>query len=158
MTRNVFEKYFYPENLKLASFTERVPVPPKTDSQTMTLSQCSIQGPVVYVCGRYRKLSRELCQSPWVLDGRRVMEDSVQEIIAQQVSPYFGTVDSKKIIFMSSGREDVDVRCLGNGRPFALEIVDSRKSVLPMSIAASMELAVEKSGKVSIQNLQLIER
>jgi len=63
-----------------------------------------------------------------------------------------------KIIFSSSGREDVDVRCLGKGRPFVLEIPDARKSTLPRSIAGKMEISIEKSEKVSIRDLQLVNR
>lgn len=32
--------------------------------------------------------------------------------------------------FHSGGREDIDVRMLGNGRPFAIELVDPHQGVL----------------------------
>lgn len=89
------------------------------------------------------------------------MDESVQEIIAREVAPYFSVdpvAQVEQINFMSSGREDIDVRCLGKGRPFVLELVNSKKCVLPSSIAADMELAVDKSKKVSIQHLQLVKR
>lgn len=113
------------------------------------------------MAGRYRKLSRELSQSPWILGGKRVMADSVSEIIAREIAPYFSVdpvAQVEQINFMSSGREDIDVRCLGKGRPFVLELVNSKKSTLPLNIAADMELAVDKSKKVSVQHLQLVKR
>eukprot|EP00041_Stephanoeca_diplocostata_P016211 m.318783 g.318783 ORF g.318783 m.318783 type:complete len:664 (-) comp20290_c2_seq1:282-2273(-) len=48
---------------------------------------------------------------------------SVEELIMPRVKELFG-VDKAK--FSSSGREDVDVRMLGNGRPFVLELLDPK--------------------------------
>lgn len=88
-------------------------------------------------------------------------EDSLQEIIAKELAPYFGIdpiEQSDKITFMSSGREDIDVRCLGKGRPFVMEFTDSRIATLPKEVAADMECRVDSSQQVSIQHLQLVKR
>lgn len=112
MTRNLFEKHFYPDNLNMEEVVKHLPVPPSQVSVPIKLSKCTIAGPTIFVAGRYRKLSRNLSQSPWIINGKRMKEDSLQEIIAREVAPYFG-IDpigqSDKIIFMSSGREDIDV-------------------------------------------------
>lgn len=161
MTRNAFEKHFFPQNLNLKDCVEHLPVPPNTVTTPIRLTKCTVSGPTIFVAGRYRKLSRELSQSPWILGGKRVMEESVQEIIAREIAPYFSVDPVKQveqINFMSSGREDIDVRCLGKGRPFVLELVDSKRSLLPSNIAAKMELAVDKSKKVSVHHLQLVKR
>lgn len=50
------------------------------------------------------------------------------------------------------------VRCLGKGRPFVLELLDSRKTTLPTQMAADMEIRVDKSELVSIHHLQLVKR
>lgn len=69
------------------------------------------------------------------------------------------SADTKdRIIFSSSGREDVDVRCLGNGRPFLLEIPDSYRTALPDSVAADIERIVDQSLLVSIKDLQIVTR
>lgn len=71
-------------------------------------------GPNLYIGGRYRKLSRDLSQTPWILNGKRMKEESVQEIICKVICPFFGLdLEEQKemVIFMGSGREDVDV-CL----------------------------------------------
>lgn len=39
--------------------------------------------------GRYAKFSRELSQSPWVADGARVSESSVQELITGPLNKHF---------------------------------------------------------------------
>lgn len=166
MTRNSFEKYYFPDNLDLDLCAKHLPVPPDTVSTPIRLDKCTVSGPTLFVAGRYRKLSDRLCQSPWILGGKRIMEESVQEIITRAIVPYFGVIeniDKKKnkqnqINFMASGREDVDVRCLGNGRPFVVEIVNSKKTKLPVEIAADMENEVDASGKVSVHHLQLVKR
>lgn len=69
------------------------------------------------------------------------------------------SADAKdRIVFSSSGREDVDVRCLGNGRPFVLEIPDSYKTVLSCEIAEKIEGLVSESKLVSIKDLQIVTR
>lgn len=69
------------------------------------------------------------------------------------------SVDAKdRITFSSSGREDVDVRCLGNGRPFVLEIPDSYKTVLPGDIADRIEALISDSKMVSVKDLQMVTR
>ena len=55
-----------------------------------------------YVAGRYNKYSRELPQTPWLLDGKRVLESSVEEMIAD---PLKKLVKMDGVKFGSSGRE-----------------------------------------------------
>jgi tRNA pseudouridine synthase 10 len=52
---------------------------------------------------------------------------SVEEHIAQDIKQeVFGT---DKVILHAAGREDIDVRMLGKGRPFILEMVNPKKGV-----------------------------
>lgn len=44
----------------------------------------------IYVAGRYCKYSRELSQSPWIIDGVKTMETSVQEIIFEKIVTCLG--------------------------------------------------------------------
>lgn len=157
VTRNYFEKYFVPKNIKLEKFREKFPIPPTAPSASIQLEKITLTGPTVFVAGRYNKFSRELSQSPWVLNGKRVSEGSVQEIIADEIAPFF-KVPATSITFMSSGREDVDVRCLGRGRPFVFEIMDSKKNILDIPSAVVMEQQVTKSRLVAIRDVQMIRR
>ncbi|MEX1026166.1 MAG: tRNA pseudouridine(54/55) synthase Pus10 [Planctomycetota bacterium] len=94
----------------------------------------------VFLEARYRKLSRDLPQTVFFCPEckghprrRRKCErcegfgkltrDSVQELVAWVVAKGFGT---RKTKFHGAGREDVDVRMLGDGRPFVLELVDPK--------------------------------
>uniref|UniRef100_A0A2H1W737 tRNA pseudouridine(55) synthase n=1 Tax=Spodoptera frugiperda TaxID=7108 RepID=A0A2H1W737_SPOFR len=79
----------------------------------------------LYLAGRYVKLSRALPQTPWLVNGRRMMHSSVQEIIFEPIAALYRLspeAAEHRLKFMSAGREDVDVRCLGDGRPFAVEV------------------------------------
>lgn len=78
----------------------------------------------VYMQGRYLKFQRGLSQTPWVLDGERMGESSVEECIGDIALPFFRGSGYK---FHTAGREDVDVRMLGNGRPFILEILGKQQ-------------------------------
>lgn len=111
MSRNFFEKHFFPDNLDLEELQKCLPVP-SVPTDPIKLARFSITGPMVYVGGRYRKLSRDLSQTPWILNGTRMKECSVQEIINEEICPYFGLnsrEQAEKVTFMGSGREDVDV-------------------------------------------------
>lgn len=161
ITRTLFDKNFYPENLDLDKCIEHLPVPPVSLTTPIKLAKCFVTGPTIFVAGRYCKLSRDLSQTPWVLDGKRMKEDSLQEIIARKIAPHFGVnveTNKEKVVFMSSRREDIDVRCLGKGRPFALEIQDSKKLVLPPQDAAKIELQIDGSEIVSVHHLQVVNR
>ena len=72
----------------------------------------------------YNKFSRELSQTPWLIDGERKSESSVEEHICQPLSEF---VLASEWRFSASGREDVDVRMLGTGRPFVVEFINPRR-------------------------------
>jgi len=50
--------------------------------------------------------------------------NSVQEIIAEAVTRVTG---ARKVSLHACGREDIDVRCLGNGRPFVLKVEGAQR-------------------------------
>ncbi|CAG8434886.1 12898_t:CDS:10 [Ambispora gerdemannii] len=79
----------------------------------------------VYMGGRYTKFSRNLPQTPWIINGVRLKEGSVAEIIGIKIKQLFRADD---YTFVPSGREDFDVRMLGNGRPFYIELKNPRRA------------------------------
>jgi tRNA pseudouridine synthase 10 len=98
-----------------------------------------------FVYGRYRKLERDIPQTEWPCrecggtgemlgDGGAVDCDhcegtgymyptSVEEEIAPHVRE---AMDGESATFHGAGREDVDARMLGTGRPFVVEVEDPR--------------------------------
>ncbi|EEY56449.1 tRNA pseudouridine synthase, putative [Phytophthora infestans T30-4] len=103
----------------LTSMPESIKSPPSRLT-TAPEAAASFERDSVYMQGRYLKFQRGLSQTPWVLDGVRMGESSVEECIGDVALPFFRGSSYK---FHTAGREDVDVRMLGNGRPFILEIL-----------------------------------
>lgn len=159
-----------------------------------SLMSCEISHANIFLLGTYRKMTRNLSQSPWFSNGERVGSFSLQEVIAAPILPFFfpegvrSVVLDEKILataaetaalypdnglsarragtqsennassdartnttnpsvhpsimasecvfgfgrykFHSAGREDVDVRMLGTGRPFVLEIVSPSRECM----------------------------
>lgn len=79
----------------------------------------------VYLKGSYIKYSREIGQSPWEIMGIKVCNSSVQDEIKNPLINFFKADD---IIMHAGGREDRDVRMLGSGRPFMLEITNPKNN------------------------------
>ncbi|CAD8076955.1 unnamed protein product [Paramecium primaurelia] len=75
----------------------------------------------IFIKGNYIKLGRYISQTPWFINGNRIYADSIEDLVSAEACKIFKPSSLK---FHSGGREDIDVRMLGNGRPFAIELVD----------------------------------
>lgn len=159
MSRQYFEKNFTPDKIDVERFRELLPIPPETTTK-VRLEKITFTGPTVFVAGRYNKFSRKLSQTPWIVGGKKLAEESVEEIILDVVLPYFkvNSGPNTTVTFMSSGREDVDVRCLGHGRPFALEIQNARIESLDSFVLNEIEQKVRQSSSVSVRDVQMVSR
>ena len=122
----------------------------------------------VFLYGRYRKLSREIPQTRWPCRACRgraqgcescqgtglQYPDSVQDLIGEPIRAILQAEDTS---FHGMGREDIDVRCLGSGRPFVLEIKNPqiRKANLVELVEAVNDNSLEM---VEIDQLDWTER
>ena len=77
--------------------------------------------------GNYLKYSREIGQTPWSHAGVKVCFTSVQEEMSKSLNKIF---EAPECILHAGGREDRDVRMLGSGRPFIIEIVNPKKRIM----------------------------
>jgi tRNA pseudouridine synthase 10 len=120
----------------------------------------------VYVEARYRKLVRDLPQTVFFCpeckghprrrrgcarcEGfGKLTRDSVQELVGWVLGAAFKT---RRNTFHGSGREDVDVRMLGDGRPFVVEIENPK--VLDVDLAAvEAEINRRNAGRIEIRGL-----
>ncbi|XP_029049786.1 tRNA pseudouridine synthase Pus10 [Osmia bicornis bicornis] len=111
----------------------------------------------IFVGGRYSKLSRELSQTPWFIDGIKKMETSVQDIVC---NPIIEAMKPQSIKFLSSGREDVDVRNIYAGRPFAVELINPRMTKITEKLLSNLVTQVNQtSQQVQItSNLKVLSR
>ncbi|CAI5746590.1 unnamed protein product [Peronospora destructor] len=135
--------------LAMLSVVPETIMSPPTRLTTLPRAVTTFERESVYMQGRYLKFQRGLSQTPWILDGERMGESSVEECIGEIALPFFRGSGYK---FHTAGREDVDVRMLGNGRPFILEILDAKKAYLDQSEYDQLQKAVNdaNSGAVKI--------
>lgn len=115
----------------------------------------------VYIFGHYTKLSRKHCQSRWHCSecggrgcnscgGSGQNYPSIEEEIGKVLQPIFG---ASSVTLHASGREDVDVRTFGNGRPFVMELKGPKKRNAGLAAAEktlSGNDAVRASGLQSV--------
>ncbi|CAI0435429.1 unnamed protein product [Linum tenue] len=107
----------------------------------------------IYIGGRYLKFSRNVSQTRWIIDDERKGESSVEEIIGSSILPACQG-DSYK--FHAAGREDIDVRMLGSGRPFMVEVQNARR-VPSEAIIKETETKINSLEEklVAVKNLKL---
>ena len=65
-------------------FRNFYPVPPKESNSPLTW-KVVLKHDSCFLAGRYNKYSRELPQTPWILDGKKIFESSVEESIASKL-------------------------------------------------------------------------
>ena len=115
----------------------------------------------IYLYGRYRKFDRTIPQTRWPCRCRgkgcrfcngtgKMYPTSVEELVA---GPIMKTAGGTQHALHGMGREDIDARMLGNGRPFVIEIEGPMKRCLDLS---AMQLAVntESAGRIEIEGLR----
>ncbi len=112
----------------------------------------------VFFAGRYWKFERGIPQTRWdcrVCRGRgcercdftgKQYRDSVEELIGRPVIAAFG---AENALLHGAGREDIDARMLGSGRPFVMEVVAPRRRSVDL---AELERAINRSaeGRVAV--------
>lgn len=110
----------------------------------------------LFVGGRYRKLSREIPAARWKHNRCRgrgcrgcnytgnVHGPSVQELATPAVLEATG---GEEMFLHGAGREDVDARMLGEGRPFVFEVRQPRRRFLDLEALAARinEAAVDRA-------------
>ncbi|GAA6229050.1 putative tRNA pseudouridine synthase Pus10 [Lates japonicus] len=144
------------EQIPDAKFLRLYSCPPAQPSSCCSPPDVQCLHVSVFIAGRYNKFCRSLPQTPWVIDGERRMESSVEELIA---APILSAFRANGFNFSSSGREDVDVRTLGNGRPFAMELLNPHKSRFNRAEIKQLQQTInESSDKIRVRDLQIVTR
>jgi tRNA pseudouridine synthase 10 len=123
-----------------------------------------------FVYGRYRKLERDIPQTEWPCgrcDGRGVLGESrecpqcegtgylyqasVEGLVAP---PIREAMEGSEATFHGAGREDVDARMLGTGRPFVVEVREPHRRTVNVE---PLERVVNEhaEGRVEVEGLRL---
>uniref|UniRef100_A0A8C7QLE6 tRNA pseudouridine(55) synthase n=1 Tax=Oncorhynchus mykiss TaxID=8022 RepID=A0A8C7QLE6_ONCMY len=144
------------EKVSDEKFLKKFPCPPTRPASKCIAQDVQCLHVSIFVAGRYNKFSRTLPQTPWVIDGERRMESSVEELIA---APLLSSFRAEGFNFSSSGREDVDVRTLGNGRPFALELLNPHRAKFNKAEVRQLQETINQSSdKIRVRDLQIVSR
>ena len=120
----------------------------------------------IFIEGRYRKLIRGIPQTKWPctkckgkgceecnFTGKQYPE-SVEELLSETVLKHTNGYEAK---FHGAGREDIDVRMLGTGRPFVLEIKEPKIRKIDLK-KIEEEVGEVAKGKTEYLNLKFTER
>lgn len=109
----------------------------------------------LFIYGRYRKLVRGLPQSPWLYkpDSRILYATSIEELITK---PLISLTRGSGAKLHAAGREDLDVRTLGSGRPFVAEIRDPKVRAINLRDAERL-INQQAEGLVEVEGLQFVD-
>ncbi|MFX1409917.1 MAG: tRNA pseudouridine(54/55) synthase Pus10 [Promethearchaeota archaeon] len=116
----------------------------------------------LFIYGRYNKMIRGIPQTHWFckkclgkgceqcnFTGKQY-KISIEELVSPEFIKEAKASDSK---FHGAGREDIDVRMLGNGRPFILELRSPKVRSLNLSNIEKVINRINKK-KVKVSNLR----
>ncbi len=120
----------------------------------------------IFVAGRYKKLVRDIPQSRWFCSNCRgrgcpkcndtglMYPESVEAFVSGPILEAASGVESA---FHASGREDIDARMLGTGRPFVVEVSKPKTRSINLKTLEKVINAGAK-GKVRISKLSFADR
>jgi len=126
----------------------------------------TLQANPLYIAGRYRKLVRGIPQSRWVCvkcGGKgcprcnwtgKMYPESVEEIIA---GPALEKTLGAEASFHAAGREDIDARMLGRGRPFVIEVKRPKRRFIDLHDLVKV-INERAQGKVKVLNLRFAHK
>lgn len=105
----------------------------------------------LFIYGTYLKLIRNIPQTRWIKYSE--ITDSVESIIGNVICPM---AKGHEFFLHGAGREDIDVRMLGNGREFVIEVTNPHKRTIDLKVA---EETISNSGKgVEVHNLSFADK
>ena len=116
----------------------------------------------VFIYGRYRKMTRGIPQTRWPCrecKGRGCQScentglqyrQSVQDLIG---NPLLEIFDADEHSFHGMGREDIDVRCLGRGRPFVIEMKNPKKRTIESKHIESL-INQQANGHIEVSSMR----
>ena len=125
-----------------------------------------VQSNAVFIYGRYLKFKRGIPQTRWFCRACRgigcercdftgkMYPESVEELISDSLLNEFKGTD---LVLHGSGREDIDARMLGSGRPFVLEIKEPKRRNVDLRIAEET-VNTDNTGKIGVTDLQYVKK
>jgi tRNA pseudouridine synthase 10 len=120
----------------------------------------------VFIYGRYRKLTRGISQTRWFCrecGGKgckrcnftgMMYPESVEGLIS---GPLLEEFNGEDLVLHGCGREDIDARMLGSGRPFVVEIKEPRRRNVDL-LRVTEQVNEANREKVEVHELQYVGR
>ncbi|EGG22674.1 hypothetical protein DFA_04804 [Cavenderia fasciculata] len=172
------------DEISMKDYCSSGEVPPNTP-KTFYQYNISYAQASVYISGRYNKYSRSLSQTnmlpieykkqleqnptttvtndkmdePLITinnDDRQRLTGSVDELFNKKIMEMFAC-DSTNLV--GSGREDIDVRMLGQGRPFFIELINARKIKYTPKDFLDLQNAINNEhSEIRLTDLQFITK
>lgn len=123
----------------------------------------------IYVYGVYNKFSRSLPQTIYYCfackgkgckkckETGKLSEESIQEILGKHFQEAFQARGNN---FHGAGRESIDVKMLGNGREFVIELTEPKKRKLSQAKLKTLMQKVNKTNKskLEISKLKMVSK
>jgi len=118
----------------------------------------------LFMYGRYRKLERGIPQTRWPCRACRGRDggcescnwtgqqypDSIQSLVCEILVK---RTEAKSDAFHGMGREDIDVQCIGNGRPFVAELKSPLRRTVDFD-KLMKEINKAAKGKIEVTGLR----
>ncbi|MCX8204287.1 MAG: tRNA pseudouridine(54/55) synthase Pus10 [Candidatus Nezhaarchaeota archaeon] len=129
-------------------------------------SKVEVKPSPIFIFGRYLKLKAGIPQNKWYCPrcwGRgcehckwtgKLYSTSVEELVADPIKEMYEGKDAK---FHGAGREDVDVKVLGRGRPFIVEVREPRRRNVDL-VKVEEEVNRRAEGLVEVKELSYSSR
>jgi tRNA pseudouridine synthase 10 len=167
--KKIGEKRFKPNsvNVEKASINELIKHTPTellialvnktilSSSENLLDIQVELVNNNIFIKGSYLKYSREIGQTPWEVNGVKICESSVETEITKRFNEIF---KSDNAIMSAGGREDRDVRMLGGGRPFVMEIYNPRRKYEALKDLESVQKRInEGTTLIEVKDLTICE-
>jgi tRNA pseudouridine synthase 10 len=125
-------------------------------------NRTSLEANPLFIFGRYRKLVRGIPQSKWICSQckgegcpkcgwtGKTYPDSIEELIS---NPLLRTTKGGKVKLHAAGREDIDAKVLGSGRPFVVEVKNPKTWKINLD-RLEEEINQGAEGKIEVNNLK----
>lgn len=172
------------ETISDSQFVNLIPqslIPPSNLTNFVQCQANLVVAPV-YFAGEYNKYSRTISQTPWFVNryeskNNMVTSDTKQDSQLQDQKEIETRTDlsveevvvlgiekmlkPEKTTFTAGGREDVDVRMLGSGRPFIVEVLNPNtvaSRITPEMVKEMSNESLKLSTAVTINNLRSVPK
>lgn len=120
----------------------------------------------IFIEGKYRKLVRGIPQTKWPCTHCKGKGCEICNYTGQQYRDTVENLISKNLLSMTrgsstkfhgSGREDIDVRMLGEGRPFVIEVKHPFRRKIDLNFLRVV-VNSHSDGKIEINNLKYVDK